>query len=91
MTSSQTLSITQEIDRYLDSVKLARSANTWQTYRKALAFFQAVMNRNGLDPAHSPVSDFTEEAVIWFLAALKDYSPATEQLYLAAEIGRAHV
>ena len=87
MSSSQTLSIAQEIDRYLDSVKLARSANTWQTYRKALAFFQAVMNRNGLDPAHSPVSEFTEEAVIWFLAALKDYSPATEQLYLAAASG----
>lgn len=87
MLSPQPLSIAQEIDRYLDSVKLARSANTWQTYRKALVLFQTVMNRNGLDPARSPVNELTEEAVIWLLAALKDYSPATEQLYLAAASG----
>ena len=87
MTDPQTLTVAQEIDRYLDSVKLARSANTWQTYRKALTFFQILLDRHGLDPAHSPASSLTEEAVIWLLAALKDYAPATEQLYLAAASG----
>jgi site-specific recombinase XerD len=87
MASSQSLSIAQEIDRYLDSVKLARSANTWQTYRKALARFQSVLAEHDIDPAHSPASDLTEEAVIWLLAALKNNAPATEQLYLAAASG----
>jgi integrase len=49
--------------------------------------FQTVLQENSIDPKHSPVSALTEDAIAWFAVALKEYSPATEQLYLAAVSG----
>jgi integrase/recombinase XerC len=87
MKTSQTLTIAQAIAQYLDSVRLARLPNTALAYTKAMAFFQAVMKDNSVDPDHSPVAEISEEAIAWFATALKDYAPATEQLYLAATTG----
>ncbi len=82
-----TLTIAQAIEEYLDSVKLARSPNTGLSYAKAMLSFRDVLKENSLDPEHSPVSLLSEDALAWFATALKDYSPATEQLYLAATVG----
>jgi integrase len=46
-----------------------------------------VLKDHGLDPQLSPVSGLSENAVTWLALALKDYSPASEQLYLAATTG----
>jgi len=47
----------------------------------------AVLKEHGVDPQNSPVYDLSENVVSWMAIALKDYTPATEQLYLAAATG----
>ncbi len=70
--------------KYLDNVKLARSAHTARTYTNATNIFQNVLRKNKLDPASTPVTDLKEDAIIWLAKYLKDFSPATEHLYLHA-------
>lgn len=82
-----TLSIHHAVRDYLQTVRLARSANTARSYANAMRAFLAVLQENKLDPEHSPIADLNEEAVTWLAAALKDYAPASEQLYLAAVAG----
>ena len=79
--------ISQAVGKYLESVKLARSINTSRTYTNAMHLLVIVLKENGVDPLASPVSGLTENAIVWMAMALKDYSPASEQLYLAATTG----
>jgi site-specific recombinase XerD len=81
-----TPTVTQTIKQYLDTVKMARSVNTARTYSNGLHLFASVLKENHIDPDHSPASVITEDAGSWMAAALKDFSPATEQLYLAATV-----
>ena len=81
-----TLSIAQAIEKYLDTVRLARSANTRRAYSNAMSLFKSVLELNGHDPESSPVHPLTEDAASWMADALKDFSPATEQLYLASTV-----
>ncbi|MGB8215651.1 MAG: tyrosine-type recombinase/integrase [Anaerolineales bacterium] len=83
----ETLTISQAIEKYLESVKLARSPNTAHTYANAMHLLVAVLKENGMDPQASPAANLTEDAVVWMAVALKDFSPASEQLYLAATTG----
>jgi integrase/recombinase XerC len=78
--------ITQTIEKFLDTVKLARSKNTWRTYTNAMSLFKLVLAKNNFDPHHSPVIELKEDAAAWMADALKDFSPATEQLYLVATV-----
>ncbi len=79
-----TVTIASAFAKYLDNVKLARSAHTARTYTNATNIFQNVLRKNKLDPASTPVTDLKEDAIIWLAKYLKDFSPATEQLYLHA-------
>ena len=79
--------ITQAIEKYLKSVQDARSRNTARAYANAMAVFHKALREHGVDPDHSPVSSLTEDAAAWLASFLKEYSPATEQLYLAATSG----
>jgi integrase/recombinase XerC len=79
--------IKQAIYNYLESVKLARSPNTGRTYSNAMNIFIDVLKENSVDPETYPVSELTEDAVVWMAISLKDYAPATEQLYLASTTG----
>ena len=79
--------ITQAVEIYLESVRLSRSHNTGRTYTNAMNVLMAVLKENGLDPQVSPVFQLTENAVSWMAIALKDFSPSSEQLYLAATTG----
>ncbi|MGD0877983.1 MAG: tyrosine-type recombinase/integrase, partial [Anaerolineales bacterium] len=79
--------IAQAINKYLESVKLARSPNTCRAYANAMHVLGTVLKENDVDPQVSPVSKISEDAVVWMAVALKDYSPASEQLYLAATTG----
>ncbi len=81
------LSIADAESRYLDSVKLARSVNTARTYANAASIFDKVLAKNGLEPAMAPARALKEDGIAWLAKYLKDYAPATEQLYLQAIVG----
>lgn len=79
-----TLTIRDAIAAFLDSVSLARSANTARTYRNGLDIFQAALIEHKIDPEKTAVNRLKEDAIIWLAAALKDRAPSTERLYLTA-------
>lgn len=82
--SDSGLTIRDAIAAFIDSVSLARSANTTRAYRNGLEIFQAVLIEHKLDPEQAPVSCLKEDAVVWLAIALKDHAPTTERLYLTA-------
>lgn len=82
-----TMTIAQAITKYLDSVKLARSDNTARSYHNAMNAFTALLNNHHLPTEKSNIVDLSEDAIAWFAVSLKDYAPATEQLYLTAVAG----
>ncbi len=79
--------IAQAIEEYLTSVEQARSANTARTYRNALRLFCAVLEEYSLDPQISPTNRLKEESIVGLLTYLKNFSAATERLYLQAVKG----
>ena len=79
--------ITHAIETFISSVSLARSKNTCDTYRYALAAYTYMLADRGVDCDSVPVTDLSEDSVIWFASALKDLAPATERLYLQATMG----
>ncbi len=84
---STTMTISQAIAAHLDSVRLSRSQSTARTYRNALRSFAAVLEDHDQDPAETPVSELSEDAIAWLADAHKDNAPATERLYLTAAKG----
>lgn len=86
MTTKQP-TIAQAVQKYLETVKLARLQNTALTYGKALKSFLAMLAENGLDPERLPASALTEDVLADFAIYLKDYTPATERLYIQAAQG----
>jgi site-specific recombinase XerD len=81
------LTIQQTINRYLNSVRLSRSANTARTYRNAMRLFITVLTVHQIDPEQELITKLGEEPVVWMTTALKDYSAHTEQCYLTAMVG----
>jgi len=81
------LTLLQSLDRYLNMIRAARSAHTASTYRNALHSFMDVLRAHKIKPEQSSTAELSENAVIWFAAALKDRAPATERLYLTAMAG----
>ncbi len=79
--------VAQAMAAYLDSVALARSPNTARAYGNALRFFSIVLDVYHVSPAETPVKELSEDAVTWLATALKDFTAATEQLYLTAARG----
>lgn len=79
--------ISQNIAAYLESVALSRSANTARSYTNALNAFAIVLDDHRLPIDNSNISELPEDAITWFAAYLKDYAPATEQMYLTAVVG----
>ncbi len=81
------LTIEQAIVKYLDAVKVARSAHTARTYANAANVFQAALRKHGIEPDKSPATKLKEDAITWLVEYLKDLSPATERLYVQATSG----
>lgn len=75
------------ISDYLNSVKLSRSGNTFRTYANAMNLFQEVLAAHEIQPGTTDLSLLSEDAVVWMAAALKEFSSATEQVYITATIG----
>jgi site-specific recombinase XerD len=76
-------SIKGAIQDFLETVRLARSKNTYNTYAFAMQAFEQMLTSRGVSP-NSPSHALTEDGISWFAVHLKDQSPATEQLYLQA-------
>lgn len=85
--ANKTFTLQQAIDKFLDSVKLARSSNTHRTYSNAMTNFVITLRKNNLPPEKKFADDLPEDAIAWFASDLKQYSPATESLYLTAAKG----
>jgi integrase/recombinase XerC len=81
------VSVEQAISDYLTSVSQSRSANTHRTYQNGLKIFLYVLKKHSLDPLTKNVREISEDSVIWFASELKQFSPATERLYLTAISG----
>jgi integrase/recombinase XerC len=81
------MTIATAVARYLDSVLLARSANTARTYRNGMTAFLSILREHKLDPDKQPISALPEDAVVWLAAGLKDSAPTTERLYLTTATG----
>jgi len=79
-----TQTIDQSISEYIDHIFLARSEMTAKTYKNALNAFSHVLIDNGMPPETTSIDRLDEDAVIWLASRLKEYSPATERLYLTA-------
>jgi integrase len=84
--SMESPSISQTIEKYLDTVRMSRSVNTGRAYSNGMHRFLSVLSMHNINPDTSPISILTEDAAIWVSVALKDFSPATEQLYIAAMV-----
>jgi integrase/recombinase XerC len=82
-----TTSILEAIELYLGNVSLSRSSNTARTYRNAMASFRATLADHGYPAPTTDINEMTEDAIGWFAADLKAYSPTTERLYLTAVTG----
>jgi len=81
------ISVNEAIERYLDNIRLARSQRTGATYANAMNAFKRAILAQKLDPVKLPIVTFGEDAIIWLANYLKNYSPATEALYLTATAG----
>lgn len=79
--------ITEAVDLYLDTVKHARSENTFLSYRTALEKFKRSLKKNGLDIDKEQTNSIHEEVISWFAADLKNYAATTEQMYIVAVKG----
>lgn len=85
--SSNPLTILSTIEAYLDAISLSRSDNTARTYRNAMAMFVEVLGFHKIEAQKTDLNQLKEDTVIWMANALKDFSPATEQVYLTATVG----
>jgi len=72
------------LDEFNDMLRRSRSAHTALSYAQGLAFFVNLLNKNAFDARVREASELNEDAALPLLEALKDFSPATEQLYLTA-------
>jgi len=79
--------IRHAIQMYLDSVTLSRSERTANTYRHALDSFQKLLADYRIDIDKTSPTELSENSVAWFADKLKEFAPATEQLYLVAARG----
>jgi integrase/recombinase XerC len=79
--------ISRVVNAYIESVTAARSINTGRTYHNAMTAFEITLSEHEIPPETTPIASLPEEALTWFITALKVYSPTTERLYLTALTG----
>jgi len=84
---AETIYLDSAISNYLDTVKMSRSEHTARAYKNALNIFQAVLIEQWFDPKITPAEKLTEDMISHFAVYLKNFSPATERLYLQSAIG----
>lgn len=78
------MTIFEVIIKYLEMIKLSRSKQTMLTYRNALRVFREVLIAKNINPEDASIENLTEDCISHLAEHLKDYSPATEQVYMQA-------
>ena len=79
--------ISEALEDYLRTIQLARSENTYLSYRTALNSFLITLSNHNISPDKDEVSQICDDVIGWFANDLKDYSATTEQLYIIAAKG----
>ncbi len=82
-----TKTLQMAVSDYLGTIQLARSENTYRTYKNALDYVLRVCEDHKMNPAEIPVSSFDETAISWLIHAVKNHAATTERLYLTALTG----
>jgi len=80
-------SVAQAIELYIESIKDARSIHTARTYKTAMHAFKDFLDSRKPPTEQLEISRLEEDVVAQFATALKELSPATEQLYLTTLAG----
>jgi integrase/recombinase XerC len=81
------ITISDALTQYINTIQLARSENTYRTYKNALDYISKIIEDHKTDPKTTPIETFSEEAITWTITALKHHAPSTERLYLTALTG----
>jgi integrase len=79
--------ITSIAEKYINSVKMARSVHTASTYKNAMSFYLGTLRLNKIDPDNAPITSLHEETIVLLATALKNHAATTERLYLTAVTG----
>ena len=82
--TSPPLTISEVMHNFIDMIKRSRSPNTASSYTKGMVFFVQILEEHKIPVEKTAANQLTENAIPWLLDALKDFSPATEQLYTVA-------
>jgi integrase/recombinase XerC len=80
------LTIQQSATAYLQSVQSARRLNTYKAYKNAINKFLDILVQHNIHLNDHP-SKLPDESIAWIIVALKNYSIATERMYLTAIFG----
>ncbi len=78
------VTISEAIQDYLYSVKLARSEKTYLAYSTAMKNLLFTLEDHGIDFEKDNVNKIGEDIISWFAYDLKDYAATSEQLYITA-------
>jgi site-specific recombinase XerD len=84
MNLNKLMIISEAINSYLSMIKLSRSKQTMLTYRNALRVFQEVLIAKIRIAENASIENLTEDFISVIAEHLKNYSPATEQVYMQA-------
>ena len=79
--------IDEAVAKWLEVLRLARSAHTARTYTNAASIFRTVLRSHKIEPDKAPSAGLDEDAITWLVEHLKHHSPATERLYVQAVSG----
>lgn len=79
--------ITSVAEKYINSVKMARSSHTASTYKNAVSFYLVTLRLNKIDPDNAPITSLNEDTIVMLATALKNHAATTERLYLTAVTG----
>jgi integrase/recombinase XerC len=75
------ITINEAANQFISQVIQSRSKNTGRTYQNAMSLFISVLENKNI-PASQPITQLNEDSVIWYMNRLKDFSSATERLYM---------
>ncbi len=81
------VSLQNAIDQYRRVISESRSQNTARSYSQAITKFVCLLTNNNIDVDTTTIASCSESWIIDFITELRNYSPATEQLYLTAVVG----
>lgn len=81
------ITVESAMRNYLKTVASARARVTSQTYSYAMDMFRKVLEDKDFICDVTPIDRLPDDSITWLATSLKEYAPATEQLYLTAVSG----